>query len=281
VHELPLVVGIRKGFFADEQLDVRRIESPAPLSVAAVLAGEADYTLAVNSAAAAVVGAGAPMKIFLGLAIQPLQTVVASDPSIRGVGELRGQLIGMPKGSTVPSLFRMAVAAHGLNPDTDIVTQELRPGPDRLDDLRTGKMGAAVLDVGYVDAAEQAGAHVVMLPSEFPKVPSSGLAASQATLDGRPATAERMVRASLRAVRFMRENRDETVALIMDNLGVSRAAAERAYTLSIDAFAADGIIPDEAMQAVIDLVRGLTGSTRAATPAQLADFTLARRVAEP
>ena len=189
-------------------------------------------------------------------------------------------MIGVPRSNTVLNLFRIAVAAQGMNPDTDVMTEELSQSPQRLAALQTGQMAAAVLAPVYLEQAEQAGAHA--LPEvQLPLVPTSGLAASLTTLESPSATAEGMVRASLRAVQLMRQNPEDTVTLISDHLGVSRPAAERAYTLAIDAFSPEGIIPEQALQVVIDLVRASTGSRTTVTPAQLADFSLARRVAQP
>src|SRR5688500_2827075 len=66
-YEMPFVMAMRAGFFAEEGLDVTRIQMAPPVSVAAALAGEADYALAVGSSSSAIVSANAPMRIVMGI----------------------------------------------------------------------------------------------------------------------------------------------------------------------------------------------------------------------
>ena len=102
---------------------------------------------------------------------------------------------------------------------------------------------------------------------------------TEAKLHEQPGQVEAVVRGSLRAVRYMQQNRDDTLTLMMEHMGLDRQAAELTYDLGLGAFAADGLIGDRGLQLLIDAARDTTGRPSTLTPAQVADFSIARRVA--
>jgi ABC-type nitrate/sulfonate/bicarbonate transport system substrate-binding protein len=280
LHEMPLVVGIRRGFYAAESLDATRIQMAPPVSVAAVISGDADYTLSVGSTVTAVVGADAPIKVVAGLAVLPLQVLMTRDPAVRSVADLRGQSVGTSTISdTTANLMRLAARAHGLEPQVDIALQPLGESPNRLAALQTGQVAAVMLDLALAQQAQLAGGRILVSPAEFPPLPTSGVAVTEAKLREQPQQVEAVLRASLRAIRYMTQNREDALALFMDHMGIDRQAAELTYDLGMNAFAADGIVSDQGLQFLIDAARDTTGRTTAVTPAQLADFSLVRRAA--
>jgi NitT/TauT family transport system substrate-binding protein len=280
LHEMPLVVGLRRGFYTAENLDATRIQMAPPVSVAAVIAGDADYTLSVGSTITAIVGADAPLKIVAGLAVLPLQVLVAGDPAIRSVADLRGRAVGTSTISdTTANLMRLAARANGLEVQTDVSLQPLGESPNRLAALQSGQVSAVMLDLALAQQAQLGGGRILVAPAELPPLPTSGLAVTEAKLHEQPGQVEAVVRGSIRAVRYMQQNRDDTLALMMEHMGLDRQAAELTYDLGMGAFAADGLISDQGLQLLIDAARETTGRPTTLTPAQAADFSIARRVA--
>jgi NitT/TauT family transport system substrate-binding protein len=279
LHEMPLVVGIRRGLYSAEGLDVTRIQMAPPVSVAAVIAGDADYTLSVGSTITAMVGADAPLKIVAGLAVLPLQMLVTGDPAVHSVADLRGKAVGTSTLSdTTANLMRIAARANGLEPQVDVSLQPLGESPNRLAALQSGQVSAVMLDVAQAQQAQLGGGRILVAPTDLPPLPTSGLSLTEAKLSEQASPTEALVRGSIRAVRYMQQNRDDTVALMMEHMGLERQAAELAYDLGLGAFAADGLISDQGLQLLIDAARDTTGRPSALTPAQVADFSIARRV---
>jgi ABC-type nitrate/sulfonate/bicarbonate transport system substrate-binding protein len=280
LHEMPLVVGIRRGFFSAENLDVARVQMAPPVSVAAVIAGDGDYTLSVGSTVTAVVGAAAPLRVVGGLAVLPLQVLVTADPAIRDVADLRGRSVGTSTISdTTANLMRLAARAHGLEAQTDVSLQPLGESPNRLAALQSGQVSAVMLDLALAQQAQLAGGRILVAPTDLPPLPTSGVVVTETKLREQPQQVEAVLRAALRAIRYMQQNREDALGLFMEHMGLDRQAAELTYDLGMGAFAADGLISDRGLQLLIDAARDTTGQPSEVTPGQLADFTLVRRVA--
>jgi ABC-type nitrate/sulfonate/bicarbonate transport system substrate-binding protein len=280
LHEMPLVVGIRRGLYAEENLDVARVQMAPPVSVAAMIAGEADFTTAIGATTAAITGAGAPLKIVAGMAVRPLQVLVVGDPSVAVVTDLRGRAVGTnTMVDTTANLLRLALRAHGLEPQADVAVQPLGESPNRLAALQSRQVPAAMLDLAQAKEAERFGGRVLVAPADFPEFPVSGLGTSEPRMRGQPEQLEAVLRATLRAIRHMAQNREDTLGLMMDHMGLAREAAEGTYDLGIGAFARDGIVSDRGVQLLIDAAHEASGRQSAMTPADVADLSAVRRAA--
>jgi ABC-type nitrate/sulfonate/bicarbonate transport system substrate-binding protein len=220
------------------------------------------------------------LKVVGGLAVLPLQVLVTGDPAIRSVADLRGRAVGTSTISdTTANLMRLAARANGLEPQTDVSLQPLGESPNRLAALRSGQVSAVMLDLALAQQAQLAGGRILVTPVDLPPLPTSGVAVTETKLHEQPQQVEAVLRASLRAVRYMQQNRDDTLALFMEHMGLDRQAAELTYDLGMGAFAADGVISDQGLQLLIDAARDTTGRQSEVTPGQLADFSIVRRVA--
>jgi ABC-type nitrate/sulfonate/bicarbonate transport system substrate-binding protein len=270
---------MRRGLYAEENLDVTRVQMAPPVSVAAMIAGEADFSVAIGATASAITGAGAPLKIVAGMAVRPLQVLVVGDPAIGVVTDLRGRVVGTnTMVDTTANLLRLALRAHALEPQVDVAIQPLGESPNRLAALQSRQVPAAMLDLAQAKEAERFGGRILVAPADFPEFPVSGLGTSEARLRGQPEQVEAVLRGTLRAIRHMAQNREDTLALMMDHMGLAREAAEGTYDLGIGAFAPDGLISDRGLQLLIDAAHEAGGRTTDVTPAQVADFTIVRRV---
>jgi len=279
LFEMAFVAALRRGFYAEEGLDVTRVQMAPSVSVAAVLAGEGDYTLAAGSTVTAIVGSDAPLKLVLGMAVRALHVLMTNDPAVQSVADLRGRAVATSTlTDTSANLARYALRASGLEPQVDVALQPLGESPNRLAAMQSGQVSAVILDLAQAVEAERRGARILLRPAELPDLPISGLGVTETKLRDQQPQLEAMVRASLRGLRFLRDDRADTVALMADHLGLSPDVAETTYDLGIGSFAPDGLIADSGLQLLIDTARDASGRASDATPAQIADFTIARRV---
>src|ERR1044072_2355937 len=76
LYELPTEISKRKGFYQDDGLDVRKIVVRTPLHVAALLAGELDYSTVTGIILSASVQ-GMPLKSVMGWFDKPLHMLIA------------------------------------------------------------------------------------------------------------------------------------------------------------------------------------------------------------
>jgi NitT/TauT family transport system substrate-binding protein len=278
-YEMPFVMAMRAGFFAEEGLDVTRIQMAPPVSVAAALAGEADYALAVGSSSSAIVSANAPLRIVMGICVKAIHVLVTIDPAVQSVADLRGRSVATSTlTDSSAALTRFGLRAAGLEPQVDTALQPLGQSPNRLAAMQTGQVQAAILDLVHAQEAQRIGARILARPSDLPDLPTAGLNMTEARLAERPQQVEQMVRATLKGTRYFLDNRADAVAAMMEHLGVDRDGAETTYDLGRDAFAVDGIIPEASLRLLIEAANLASGQQQNPPPERLADFSIVRRV---
>jgi NitT/TauT family transport system substrate-binding protein len=279
-YEMPFIMALRRGFFAEEGLDVTRIQMAPPVSVAAVLAGDADYALAVGSTSAAIVTADAPLRVVMGIAVKAIHALVTIDPAIQSIADLRGRSVATSTlTDSSAAITRFALRANGLEPQVDTALQPLGESPNRLAALETGQVQAAILDLGHAIEAQRHGARILVRPAELPDLPTAGLSVTETRLREQREQIERMVRATLKGTRYFKQNREDSITVMMDHLGIDREVAQGTYDLGVGAFADDGIIPDPSLRLLIEAAELSTGQQSNATPQRLADFSIVRQVA--
>jgi hypothetical protein len=120
----------------------------------------------------------------------------------------------------------------------------------------------------------------LLRPAELPDLPISGLSVTETKLRDQTPQVEAMVRASLRGLRFLQANRADTVTMMMDHMGLSQDVAETTYDLGAGSFSPDGIIPDSGLQLLLETSRDAASRPSTATAAQIADFSIVRRLGQ-
>jgi NitT/TauT family transport system substrate-binding protein len=206
---------------------------------------------------------------------------MSGDPSVQSMAQLRGRALGVSSLSgTTFNLARAALQISGLERGTDVALLPLGGSPQRFAALMSGQVPAVLLDLAFVPQAQRQGARVLLPLPELLELPVGGLATTDARLRNQAGQVEAMVRASLRGTRFMRDNRPDTIAIMASHLEVSLEDAAALYDLSIAAYSPTGVIADSGLQTMIDAAQEATGRGGQVTPAQVADFSFVRRIAQ-
>jgi ABC-type nitrate/sulfonate/bicarbonate transport system substrate-binding protein len=273
-HDLPVRIAAERGFFRDEGLDVEYTTMRPDLAINGMLAGEVDYTVAIGSSVVAIL-AGTPLMVFYGMAVKPLHTINVA-PGLQRFEDLQGKAIATNTNTdTTAQIVHLLAPRYGLTPLVDLSLLPLGPVSNRVAALEAQQVGAAVLDTTYSPQAERDGFKQVLNVAEVLDLPLSGYAATAANLRSNPEVAERVIRATLRAVQFMKGDPDESVTFLARALNIPVPDAQLAYKQGLSSFSDDGTITEEGLMLFIDAARRV-GAAGEATPAQLADFSLVR-----
>jgi NitT/TauT family transport system substrate-binding protein len=156
LYELPTEISKRKGFYQEEGLDARKIVVRTPLHVAALLAGELDYSTVTGIILSASVQ-GMPLKTVMGWFDKPLHMLIAR-PNIKKLTDLKDKRVAVSTYGSIPHvMLREALASTGMNPEKDITVLALGGSGDRLAALAAGIVDATPLDVAYVQRTEKLG----------------------------------------------------------------------------------------------------------------------------
>ncbi len=277
LFEFPVVVAMRKGFYRDEGIEVDKIQMQPAIGVKALMSGDVDYLLAWGSALRAAVS-GVPIKAVLGFASRPLHVLIAR-PEIKSPKDLKGKIIGVDSvAGTVDYLSRVAVRHFGFEPEKDVKIIVTGESPTRLAALRAGAIDATPIDVAFAVKAEDEGFKRLVYLGDLIELPLSGIAVMDQKLQTQRDQIKRVVRAGVRGLRFMKQNRNEAVQMLADYLRITPSQSARAYDASINSFTDDGIISDKGVLLDVQLTKERLKLTKDIPLSQLVDWSLVREI---
>lgn len=251
----PLNIGIEKGIYAKNGLDVQAVvmEGSAKLHQA-MLAGALDIGLGAGSDIAFLVK-GSPEKavgaIMLGAGIYGL--TLGPDSSIHSVADLKGKKIGVSTiGSLTQWLVLQLIKQQGWKPaDVTFVTV----GSDATGQtaaLQTHQvdatMGAAAL--GWQLETEKRGRLLIAASEIVHNFLMNAAFASNKLIAERPDTLRAFLKAWYETIAYMRQNRAESVRMARAIDGFSQEVEERNYDAVMPFMSTDGKFPPDAVAAV-------------------------------
>jgi ABC-type nitrate/sulfonate/bicarbonate transport system substrate-binding protein len=246
LFEMPFVAALRNGYFMTEGLEVYRLQVQPEFAVKALLAGEVDYVLAWDASVRAAMN-GSPIKGVAMIASRPLHIFI-SRPEIRHPRDLKGKTVGVDtSGGTVDYLSRVAARYLGLEPNRDVSMVETGDSSLRFAALKDGSVDATVVDITLAVKAEEAGFKRLLHLGDIIDFPISALAVTTAKLSTRKDQIKKVIRATLRGTRFIKQKRVESVAMIQSQLKITSVQAAKAYDASVRAFSDDGFAYDRAI----------------------------------
>src|SRR5213594_2609793 len=279
LFEFPVVVALRKGYFKDEGLEADKIQMQPQIAVKALVAGDVDYLLAWGSALRAAV-TGVPIKAVVGMASRPLHVLITR-PEIKSAKDLKCKTIGVDSvAGTVDYLSRVAARHFGLEPDKDVKIIVTGESPLRLAAIRAGSIDATPIDVAFAVKAEDEGFKRLLYLGDIIDLPLSGIAVMDKKLQTEREQVKKVVRATLRGTRFMKQNRAETLQMLSDYLRITPSQAAKAYDASINSFADDGIISDRGISLDVQLTKERLKITKEIPLSQLVDWSLLKEIRE-
>jgi ABC-type nitrate/sulfonate/bicarbonate transport system substrate-binding protein len=279
LFEFPVVVAMRKGLFKAEGIDVDKVQMQPAIAVKALVSGDVDYLLAWGSALRAAV-TGVPIKAVVGIAGRPLHVLVAR-PEIKSPRDLKGKIIGVDSiAGTVDYLSRVAVRHFGFEPDKDVKIIVTGESPVRLAALHAGSIDATPIDIAFAVKAEDEGFHRLVYLGDLIELPLSGIAVMDRKLKSQRDQVKRVVRATVRGTRYMKQNRDEAVQMLADYLHITPAQAGKAYDASIHSFSDDGMISDKGVRLDVQLTKERLKLTKDIPLSQLVDWSLVKEIKE-
>ena len=263
----------RKGFFQQQGLNVNLVYMRGGLDIKAVVTGDADFGTATTTAITAFL-AGAPLKIVCSYNFH-VDQVLYSQSKYRTIAQLKGQSIGsVNPGGLVDMLLRRVLLAGGLNPDRDVVLLGMGGTPERYQALKAGNIAASMLSSPHSFRAEKDGFYKLAATRDYVDVSGTAVVTHADRLKKQPDMVKKFIRASLRSMAYMRENKAETVQMIMREFAMDQEIAAMAYSQLMDLLSPEGHLRLEAFQIMIDFGRAAQKIDRPVSANQLIDSAL-------
>ena len=245
----PLYIAASKGFFREEGLEVELIQVSPRLGAMAVMNGDVSFTTSFTSTFRAILQ-GVPLKLVL-VALKKGVYFLVTRPEIKDVQDLKGKKLGIATIRGTDSLVaEELLRSKGFN---SALLQQLVIGetPLRAQALVAGVVQVVSLSPPHDLLLKNMGYNILAGPPEV-GLPASGLFTSNRLLKENPQVVNRTLRAVVKANRFIAENRQETIAVMLKWLAQTQEVAGRSYDVELKALAKDGQMTDAEMESLID-----------------------------
>jgi NitT/TauT family transport system substrate-binding protein len=254
LYELPTEISKRRGFYQEEGLEARKVVIRTPLHAAALLANELDYSTVTGIISTASMQ-GLPLKSVMGWFDKPLHILI-SRPNIKKLTELKGKRVAVSTFGSVPHvMLREAMTHSGMNPEKDITVLALGGSGERLAALVAGTVDASPLDVAYIQRTEQLGLNNLLYLGDVVNLRLGGFAVNTDKIQRSPDQITRVIRATLKGVRFLKNNKPETLAIMRDYLKISGDYVEKIYQFAMRSLNEDGLVSKSSMDTELRLAR--------------------------
>ena len=222
LNYLSIYVADAKGFFKDEGLENETVVISGPLSIAALLSGDVDYSGAGGSGMRAALK-GAPLK---GIYFQSEKVTfyLVADPSIKTAADLKGKKVAIGSaGDTQDRMITMFAERGGV---TSKEMMRIAVGADtstRILTIKSGNAQATTVDPGGLVFAQKEGLVSLGFLGDLFPMPFQGFVATEKKIRDNPAQIKRWLKGAMRGLMFVRDRPEEAVDLGMKKLQLGRA----------------------------------------------------------
>ena len=215
----------QRGFLKEEGFEAEIITITGPVANIALSSGDIDYYTGFGSAMRSMLQ-GLPGRIVA--CYRPLpHFVLLGRPELKSVKDLKGKIIGVNIGSGPDLVARLMIRHFGLDPDKDMTF--IRSGTEgSFAGMKQGLIDATSAPVPWDYRAKKMGFNVLARAEELFTYPISGVVAHTKKIKEKPDEIKRLIRAGIKANRYMRENRDGTIPMLMSTYRLDQEAGSRA-----------------------------------------------------
>ncbi|MBI2370084.1 MAG: ABC transporter substrate-binding protein [Deltaproteobacteria bacterium] len=275
---VPLVIARNQGYYQEEGLDARFVLVRGGVAVQAMIAGSVDY----NTAPTVDAIIRTRQSIWVVFSASTVQFTMIARPDIRSMGDLKGKVVGISSyGGSAHFVTEEMLRRHGVTPHRDAVLLTVGPPPDRFTALISGSIHATLLSTPFDFRAQELGFVNLGKASDYLKYPQITISVTQDKLRRQREEVHRVVRASLKGLRFYVQFPDRSVEQLMAHLKVSdRAQVRRAYADLLGVLTPQGFLPEPDQRAIIEVTRRIAGVTHAVSPDQVFDDSFVKRAAQ-
>ena len=275
---LPLVVAQKKGFFDPENLQPELVQIRPAVAIPGLTLGSVDYTTVLGSTIAARMR-GVPLVITGVFADKPMDFLVGAK-GIASPKDLKGKIIGISALGTATHFLTVRVLkAVGLDPEKDVTLRAVGDEGLRLQALSTGLVQASLLGSQGVIEGEKAGLKVIVAAADvIESLPFAGVTTTLAKLKENPQQIKRVLRAGLRGLRYVQDNKAGTVDVIQSWYRVEREIAASTYDLARKSFSANGEVNEKGILLSMEFARTSGKFEKEISPLEIIDFNLLREV---
>ena len=254
LNYLPLILGKHKGFYQGEGIDLELIQVASMISATALMTGDLEFSGAQAQVMAAA-AKGLPVKVVGFITVKPSFWLM-SKPEVGSITDLKGKIVGTTAiGSSTDTLARYLLKKNGLVPDKEVTLFATGTTANILAAMKGGSVDAGMLSPPFHAVAKILGFRILAYLGDYVEQSLSGIGTSEKLLRERPETVKKVLRATLKGLRYVRQNREESAAYIAKEWKVDRPLAEELYLSMIPVFSLDGSMGEKGIRETLERER--------------------------
>ncbi|MBI2089307.1 MAG: ABC transporter substrate-binding protein [Deltaproteobacteria bacterium] len=273
---MPIFVAVDRGFFKEQGIEPLIVYVAGRLQPPAMASGDVDYSASAETAKRAAIQ-GMPLKVVAYMSSK-LSVSLVGAPEIKSVGELKGRAIAVTSlGGSLDYLAREILARGGLNPDRDARIVALNQN-DAMLALETGSIHGAMLVPPFDSIMSKKGFRRMVFAGDLMDYPQGGLATTDKKIKENPAEVKRMIRAIVKSLLYIQDNRQKLTDYIAQRWKVDRELAASSYETMAQSFSRDGTASPQSIQNVIDSTKARLKLQRAIAMTEVVNLSLLEEV---
>ena len=264
----------KRGFLKEEGIEAEIIRISAAAGRAALSGGEVDYSTGIGGTAIGGALSGVPIKVVACYVPAPVLALVAR-PEIKSVQALKGKTVAVLIFGGVAHFAARAVARHyGLDSEKDLKYLAVGPPDARFAALSQGLVDAAVLGPPLDFEARKQGFNILARAHDVLVFPETGLVTSVKKIQEKPDEIKRVIRAGIKANRYIKSNRDGTIQFLTEWLKLNRESATATYDSVVKVYDDDINLCDKGLRLVVDETKKTMKLSRDVPYSEIADLSI-------
>lgn len=282
ILDMPYMIARERGLFREEGLEPEMIFIRAGLTPQVLLAGGVDFATATGTGISAAVS-GAEVRLVYALTDRPSFDLMAN-PGITNVQQLRGKRVGVSGvGSLAEILTRQVLIANHVPPE-QVTLLPLGTSDITYIALKAGTIDATMLQIPQKLFALDEGFRKIAAGADVYRAVMGGLTTTKATLNDRPELVVKMIRATNRAVRLMRNDKKYVLEFMKGpylELGKDKERyAERIYDAALQLYLATPMVDEKLQREMIATAAQRIKPKEPVPPERVFDFSFVQKVGE-
>jgi len=282
ILDMPFIIARDRGLFREEGLEPELIFIRAGLTPQVLLAGGIDFGTATGTGISAAVN-GADIRLIFALTDRPSFDLI-SVPSITNIQQLRGKKLGISGiGALAEILARQILIANHVPPE-QVTFLPLGTSDVTFIALKAGAIDATMLQIPQKFFAIDDGFRKLAAGADVYRAVMGGLTTTRATLAERPELVSKMIRATTRAVRLIRNDKKYVIDFMkgpyLDSGKDKERFAERVYDATVQLYLQSATVDEELQREMIATASQRIKPKEPVPPERVFDFSFVQKVGE-
>jgi ABC-type nitrate/sulfonate/bicarbonate transport system substrate-binding protein len=270
--------GKDKGFFFEEGIDAQLVAMSPPVAIAAMVAGELDFSTTLGAATVAIMRGSSLKRVFY---VQQDPTfALTAQPEIKTIRELTGKVIGVNAPTDAMGMSaKMILKGNRIDP-SQVIFLSTQVTENAYKALLTKRIAATLLPPPYAEEAEGKGYSRLAEAKDYAPLSTIGLVASTQALVKNPGIVQAVIRGTLKTMAYLQNplNRHEMVQYIAGSFKIDPSVADKALVSMLTTYSPDGTKPRKAVEKEIEIYRETLQVTKAFTPDDLEDLSILKKL---